>query len=98
MKPIVKTTLWSGAVFGLVMGVTISLSLDFMMGAPSEGGWYTSVKHDAGLYLGPEWAGRNWFIYSGIVVIVAGIGVIGGIIGAACGAIIGKILSIMSSA
>ena len=97
MKPVVKRTLLAGAIFGLVMGVSVALSMDFMMGGGAEGGWYESVKHDTNLFLGPDWAERDWFIYSGIVVIVAGIGVIGGIIGAAFGAIIGKFFSMMSN-
>jgi len=97
MKPVVKTTLLAGAIFGMVLGVSVALSIDFMMGGGTEGGWYESVKHDAGLVLGPDWTERNWFIYSGIVIIIGGIGVIGGIIGAAFGAIIGKFFSMMSN-
>ncbi len=96
MKPVVKRTLLAGAIFGVVMGVSVALSIDFMMSG-SEGGWYESVKHDASLFLGPAWAERDWFIYSGIVVIIGGIGVIGGIMGAAFGAIIGKFFSMMSN-
>jgi hypothetical protein len=96
MKPVVKTTLFAGAIFGLVMGISVAITMDFMMGG-AEGGWYESVKHDANLFLGPDWAERDWFIYSGIVVIVAGIGVIGGIMGAAFGAIVGKFFSMMSN-
>lgn len=95
MKPVVKITVLTGAIFGVVMGVAVALSIDFMMTA-DEGGWYESVKHDAGLFLGPDWAERSWFIYSGIVVIIGGIGAIGGIIGAAFGAITGKFFSMMS--
>lgn len=96
MKPVVKRTLLAGAIFGVVMGVSVSLSMDFMMSG-AEGGWYESVEHDANLFLGPDWAERSWFIYSGIVVIIGGIGVIGGIIGAAFGAIVGKFFSMMSN-
>ncbi|MEW6715756.1 MAG: hypothetical protein AB1306_11820 [Nitrospirota bacterium] len=96
MKPFVKTTLLAGAIFGVVMGVSVSLSMDFMMSG-AEGGWYESVKHDTNLFLGPDWAERSWFIYSGIVVIVLGIGVIGGMIGVVFGFIIGKFFSMMSN-
>jgi len=96
MKLVVKRTLLTGAIFGFVMGVLVALSMDFMMSG-SEGGWYESVKHDAGLFLGPDWAEMDWFIYSGIVVIIGGIGVIGGIIGAAFGAMIGKFFNMMSN-
>lgn len=97
MKPFVKTTLLAGAIFGVVLGVAVSLSIDFMMAGASEGGWYESVKHDVSLFFGPRWAERSWFIYSGIVVIVLGIGVIGGMIGAVFGFIIGKFFSMMSN-
>lgn len=97
MKPFVKTTLLAGAIFGMVLGVSVALSIDFMMSGASEGGWHESVKHDVSLFFGPHWAERNWFIYSGIVVIVLGIGVIGGMIGAAFGFIIGKFFSMMSN-
>jgi hypothetical protein len=97
MKPFIKTTLLAGAIFGVVLGVSVALSIDFMMAGASEGGWYESVKHDVNLSFGPDWAEKKWFIYSGIAAVIAAIGLIGGMIGAAFGAIIGKFFSMMRS-
>jgi len=96
MKPVVKTSILTGSIFGFVFGITIAISIDFMMGSAAEGGWYESVRHDISLFLSDEWAEKRWFIYSGIIFVIGGIGVIGGIIGAFFGAITGKFFDFMS--
>lgn len=97
MKPVVKISILAGAIFGFVLGITVALSIDFMMSSAAEGGWYESVRHDVGLFFGADWAEKRWLIYSGIVIVVGGIGVIGGMIGAFFGAITGKFFSLMSN-
>jgi len=97
MKPIVRISLLSGCIFGAVLGLTVSLSLDFMMTSSSEGGWYESVQHDVTLFLGQEWAAKRWFIYSGVAGVIGFITMIGGVLGAMCGALIGKFFSFIGS-
>jgi len=96
VKPIVKISLISGSIFGAVLGITVSLMLDFMTGNSLGGGWYESVRHDVSLILGSQWAGRQWFIYSGIVIVIAMISIIGALIGAFFGLIVGKVLGLMT--
>jgi hypothetical protein len=96
VKPIVKVSLISGCIFGAVLGITISLMLDFMAGNSLGGGWYESVRHDIGLLFGAQWAERQWFIYSGIVIVIAMISIIGALIGAFFGLIVGKVLGLMT--
>ena len=97
MKPIVRTSLLSGCIFGAVLGLTVSLALDFMMNSASDGGWYESVQHDVTLILGQEWAVKTWFIYFGVVIVIGFITIIGGALGAVCGAVIGKFFSFINS-
>ena len=97
MKPIVRIALLSGCIFGAVLGLTVSLSLDFMMNSSSDGGWYESVQHDVTLILGQEWAAKSWFIYFGVVVVICFITVTGGALGALCGAMIGKFFSFLNN-
>ena len=97
MKPIVRVSILSGCIFGAVLGLAVSFSLDFMMSSASEGGWYESVQHDVALLLGSEWAAKSWFIYSGVVGVIGLISLIGGALGAVCGAVIGKFFSLISS-
>jgi predicted membrane protein len=96
MKQVVKSSIIAWSIFGVVVGLAISLSIDFMMGDTFGSGWHDSVKHDINLWLGPEWADRDWFVYISIVTIIGGIGIIGGLMGAVFGAVIGKIFSLMS--
>ncbi len=95
MKPIVKISLISGCIFGAVLGITVALLLDFMTGGVLGGGWYEAVRHDIGLIFGDQWADRQWFVYSGIVIVIAMISTIGAIIGAFFGVIVGKVFSVM---
>lgn len=97
MKPIVRISLLSGCIFGAVLGLTVSLSLDFMMSSASDGGWYESVQHDVSLLLGREWAAKSWFIYGGVVTVILFITVVGGALGALFGALIGKFFSLMNN-
>jgi hypothetical protein len=97
MKPIVRISLLSGCIFGAVLGLTVSLALDFMMNSAPDGGWYESVQHDVALLLGQEWAVKTWFIYFGVVIVIGFITVVGGALGAACGALIGKFFSFINS-
>ncbi len=97
MKPIVRISLLSGCIFGLVLGLTVSLSLDFMMSSASDGGWYESVQHDVTLILGQEWAAKSWFIYFGVVGVIGLITIIGGVLGAMCGALIGKFFNFINN-
>ena len=93
MKKIVKISIISGCNFGAVLGVVVALMLDFITGNALGGGWYESVQHDVGMMFGPVWADKQWFIYSGIVVVIALIASIGAIIGAFFGAIVGTVFS-----
>ena len=97
MKPVIKVSMLAGCIFGAVIGIGVTLSIDFMMGDSLGGGWYESVKHDMNLLFGPDWAGKDWAVYSGIVIVVIGIGIIGAVIGAVFGAIIGKFFSLLSN-
>ena len=97
MKPVVKLSLWVGCIFGAVTGIVVSLSIDFMIGGSLGGGWYESVKHDINLLFGPNWAKKGWIVYSGILIVVGGIGVIGAVIGAFFGALVGKFFSLMNN-
>jgi hypothetical protein len=93
MKSIVKFSVLTGFIFGAILGLGVSLSLDFMMSGGSDAGWYASVQHDVALLLGQEWAAKTWFIYCGVVGVIGIITVIGGAMGAVCGALIGKFFS-----
>lgn len=93
MKSIVKYSLLIGFIFGAILGLGVSLSLDFMMSGASDAGWYASVQHDVTKLLGQEWADKKWFIYTGVVGVIGFITIVGGVLGAASGALIGKFFS-----
>lgn len=97
MRSIVKVSIFSGMILGAVLGITVSLLLDFMTGGALGGGWYEAVRHDMGSLLGSQWTEKQWLIYSGIVIVIAIISILGAMIGALFGFIVGKILSIMTS-
>lgn len=96
MKQVVKSSIIAWSIFGVVVGLAVSLSIDFMMGDSFGAGWHDSVKHDINLWFGPEWADKGWFVYISIVTIIGGIGIIGGLMGAVFGAAVGKFFSLMS--
>ncbi|GAB4536160.1 MAG: hypothetical protein Fur0020_04000 [Thermodesulfovibrionia bacterium] len=93
---IVKVSTLSGLILGAVLGITVSLLLDFMTGSAVGGGWYEAVRHDISRLIGSQWAERQWFVYSGIVIVIGMISVMGAMMGALFGFIVGKILSIMT--
>lgn len=96
MKPIVKISLLAGSIFGAVAGLTVALSMDFMMSGAAGGSWHDAVKNDIHNMLGADWAAKEWFVNSGTVVVILGIGLIGAALGAVCGIIIGKVFSVLT--
>jgi hypothetical protein len=91
MKSIMKISLLSGSIFGAVAGLAVALSLDFMMGSAPGESWYVAVQNDVRTLLGADWAAKEWFINSGIVIVILVISLIGAGIGALCGIITGKV-------
>jgi hypothetical protein len=96
MKSMMKIALLAGCVFGAVAGVAVALSMDFMMGSDPGGSWHDAVQNDVRSMLGADWAAREWFINSGVVVVISGIGLIGAIMGAVCGLMVGKIFGVIT--
>lgn len=96
MHRVVKSWIIAGGLFGAVVGLVSSLSIDFMMGDDFGLGWYESVRHDITLWFGPGWGATNWFIYLCIVMLIGCIGIIGAMIGALFGALVGKFFSLLS--
>ncbi|RJQ49988.1 MAG: hypothetical protein C4526_12705 [Nitrospiraceae bacterium] len=96
MKPVVKISLLAGCIFGAVAGLAVAVSMDFMMGSSPGGSWYDAVRNDVHNFFGEDWAAKEWFINSGIVAVILGIGLIGALLGAACGGIVGKIFSALT--
>ena len=95
MRKIVKASIITGCNVGAVVGLVVALMLDLVSGNALGGGWYEAVYHDVGRVFGPQWAEKKWVIYSGIVTVVAFIGLLGALMGAMLGAIVGKMLSKM---
>lgn len=95
MKKIVKASMVTGFNVGAVVGLVVALMLDLVSGNALGSGWYEAVHHDVGRVFGPHWAAKQWVIYSGIVVVVAFIGLLGALMGAILGAIVGKMLNKM---
>ena len=96
MKSIVKMSLLVGCIFGAILGIAMALSLDFMMGGGSfSGGWYEAVQHDVGSWFGEEYARNTWVVYTGVVAVIALIGIIGALFGTIAGLIVGKALHVM---
>ena len=93
MKKVFKISVLVGCNFGAILGILISLLFSFMTGGSHSGGWYQAVEHDLGKWLSPDWAAIPWVVYSGIVLAVALISVIGALLGALFGAVVGKFLA-----
>ena len=96
MKSIVKISLLGGSIFGAVAGIAVALSLDFMMGSTPGESWYVAVQNDVRALLGEDWAAKEWFINSGIVMVILLISLIGAGLGAVCGIITGKVFAALT--
>lgn len=98
MKSIVKYSVLIGFIFGAILGLGVSLSMDFMMSGASDAGWYASVEHDVTALMGQEWAAKKWVIYAGVAGVIGFITIVGGLMGAAAGALAGKFFSFLNHA
>ncbi len=92
MSKIFKLSVLVGCNFGAILGILVSLMLNFVSGG-SGGGWYEAVEHDLGLWFGPEWAAIPGVVYTGIVLVIVLLSAIGALLGAFFGAVVGKVLS-----
>ncbi len=91
-----KKGFYIGAIFGGLLGVIISLSMDLILGDSLGGGWRDAVAHDLGALTGVAFGKNSFIVIIGAVLVIALIAAFGAAIGGVFGAMVSRLLSFLT--
>jgi hypothetical protein len=91
-----KKGFYIGAIFGGLLGVIISFSMDLVLGDVLGGGWREAVAHDLGALTGRAFGNNSFFVIVGVVLIVGFIAAFGAIVGGMFGVMLSRLLSFLT--
>ncbi len=90
-----KRGFYIGAIFGGLLGLVISLSMDLILGNALGGGWREAVAHDLGALTGRTFGENSFFVWVGTVLIVGFIAAFGAFIGGIFGVMVSRLFSFL---
>lgn len=85
-----------GSVLGGLLGVIISLSMDYFLGGALGSGWRDAVAHDLGALLGRTFDRNSFAVLAGVFVVIGIIGAFGAFIGGVFGIMVARLLSFLT--
>lgn len=91
-----KRGFYIGAIFGGLLGIVISFSMDLVLGDVLGGGWREAVAHDLGALTGRAFGNNSFFVIVGVVLIVSFIAAFGAITGGMFGVMLSRLLSFLT--
>ncbi len=90
-----KRGFYIGAIFGGVLGLAISFSMDLILGNALGGGWREAVAHDLGALTGKTFGENSFLVWLGAVLIVGFIATFGAFIGGVFGVMVSRLFSFL---
>lgn len=90
-----KRGFYIGAIFGGLLGLVISLSMDLILGNALGGGWREAVAHDLGSLTGRTFGQNSFFVWIGVLIIIGFISAFGAFIGGVFGVMITRLFSFL---
>ncbi len=91
-----KRGFYIGAIFGGLLGVIISLSMDLILGDALGGGWRDAVAHDLGALTGVAFGKNSLIVIFGVVLIIGFVAAFGAAIGGIFGVMVSRLLSFLT--
>lgn len=92
MKKAFKT----GMIVGAVLGLLVSLSMDFVMGQSLGGSWNEAVANDMNRLFNTSFSTTHIAVFAGVVIVIALISGFGAVMGGICGVIVVKAFSMLT--
>lgn len=92
MKKAFKT----GMIVGAVLGLLVSLSMDFVMGPSLGGSWNETVANDMNRLFNTSFSTTHIAVFAGVVIVIALISGFGAVMGGICGVIVVKAFSMLT--
>ncbi len=90
-----KRGFYIGAIFGGLLGLVISLSMDLILGNALGGGWREAVAHDLGALTGRTFGENSFLVWVGAALIVGFIAAFGAFIGGVFGVMVSRLFSFL---
>jgi len=91
-----KKAFYVGAVIGGLLGFTISLSMDLMLGNAIGSGWSEAVAHDLNYYFKVNLPENHVLVILGVFIVIGIIVAFGSLIGGACTVIITRLFHMLT--
>lgn len=76
-----KKVFYIGIIFGGILGVTVALSMDYLLGKSFGGGWSEAMANDLNRLFNSSLSQHNFIVILGVIVVVGIIGAFGAFIG-----------------
>ena len=91
-----KKAFYIGCVAGGVLGVTVALSMDLLLGGAVGGGWREAVAHDLGALFGRPFEENSFLVIVCVIAVVGFIGLFGALAGGMFGVMTARFLSFLT--
>jgi hypothetical protein len=77
----VKKAFYLGTALGGILGVTVALSMDMLLGESIGGGWRAAVAHDLNQLFSSNLSNNHVLVIAGVIIVVGLIGLFGSFVG-----------------
>ncbi len=91
-----KKAFYIGLVFGAVLGITVALSMDFLLGKSLGGGWTEAVANDLNKLFDANLPQNHIIVIAGVVFVIGVIGAFGAFIGGVCLVLLAHFFSMLT--
>ena len=91
-----KKALKIGMTAGAILGLLVSLSMDFVMGPSLGGSWNQAVANDMNKLFNTSFSTTHIAVFAGVIIVIALISCFGAVMGGICGVIIVKAFSMLT--
>lgn len=76
-----KKAFYIGVVTGFILGVTVALSMDLLLGKSLGGGWTEAVANDLNHLFDYNLSSSHFLVIIGVVIVISIIGAFGSLLG-----------------
>lgn len=91
-----KKAFYVGAIFGGILGITVALSMDLILGQGLGSGWTEAVAHDLNRLFKTNLSHHNFVVIIGVIGVIGIIGAFGSLIGGIFSTILARFFKMLT--
>lgn len=91
-----KKVFYIGLIFGGILGITVALSMDYLLGKSFGGGWSEAVANDLNRLFNLTLSHHSVIVILGVIIVIGIIGAFGAFIGGVSFVLIANLFTMLT--